>query len=222
MYVDVFSDPICPWCFIGKRRYEEAAAERAALELRLGWRAFQLNPEMPAEGMPRQEYLQAKFGGAANAAQVYDRVIEAGHTVGIDFAFDRIVRTPSTVQAHRLVRLSQQAELDRGEQVTEALFRAYFLEGEDIGDRDTLAEIGARGGLDREEVAHYLQGTHDRDAVIQEDAMARKLGINGVPCFIVDGRYAIAGAHEPATLLDVFDRAAGDADIDTGENHHGA
>ena len=111
MNVDVFSDPICPWCFIGKRRYAAAAAARPALDLRLHWRAFQLNPEMPAEGMPRQEYLQTKFGGAANAAEVYRQVAEAGTTVDIDFAFERIVRTPNTVQAHRLLRLAQQPEV---------------------------------------------------------------------------------------------------------------
>ena len=107
MNVDVFSDPICPWCFIGKRRYAAAAAERPNLELRLQWRTFQLNPQMPVEGMPRQEYLSSKFGGAANAADVYRRVAEAGLTVGVEFAFDRIRRTPNTVQAHRLLRLAR-------------------------------------------------------------------------------------------------------------------
>ena len=212
MFIDVFSDPICPWCFIGKRRFEAAASERRGLDLKLRWRCFQLNPDMPREGLPRQEYLSAKFGGASGAAQVYDRVIEAGHTVGIDFAFDRIERTPNTVQAHRLIRLAQQAEVNRADALTDALFDAYFLEGEDIGDRDVLAEIAARAGIDRDEALHYLQGDHDRAVVLEEDAAARRAGIQGVPCFIVGGRYAIAGAHEPATLLEVIDRAAGEAE----------
>ena len=211
MYIDVFSDPVCPWCFVGKRRFEAAAAERPGLDLRLRWRCFQLNPDMPAEGMERQAYLQAKFGGAAGAAQVYERVAEAGRSVGIDFAFDRIRRTPNTVQAHRLLRLAQQPEVDRADALSDALFAAYFLDGEDIGDREVLAEVAQQAGIDREEAAHFLAGDHERSSVLQEDAAGRRAGIQGVPCFIVGGRYAIAGAHEPAALLEALDRAAAEA-----------
>lgn len=208
MQVDVFSDPVCPWCFIGKRRFDAAARERPALGLALHWRAFQLNPDMPAGGMDRAAYLQAKFGGATRAKEIYQRVNEAGQSVGIEFAFDNIRRTPSTVQAHRLIRLAQQPEIDRGDALTEALFGAYFLAGEDIGDRDTLVEVAARAGLDREETACYLDGDHDRDTVLAEDAQARRLGIQGVPCFIIDRRLAVSGAQEPAVLVRAFDEAA--------------
>lgn len=208
MNIDVFSDPVCPWCYIGKRRFEAAAAERPTLDLRLHWRAFQLNPDMPAQGMDRKHYLQSKFGGAANAAEVYRRIAETGRSVGLDFAFDRIRRTPNTVQAHRLLRLAQQPELDRGDALAEGLFEAYFLAGLDIGDRDTLADIAARAGIDRDEALYFLEGEHDRAEVLAEDALARRLGIGGVPCFVVEGRYAISGAQEPAALLEVFDRVA--------------
>lgn len=205
MNLDVFSDTICPWCFIGKRRLERALKERAQPGLKIRWRAFQLNPGMPAEGMERRAYIEAKFGGMERARTIYDTIRAAGAGEGIEFAFEKIKRTPNTLQSHRLLRLA--AVTDRQDATLEGLFRAYFLEGRDIGDRAMLTEIGAAAGLDREETADYLEGDADTDAVLSEDVLARRAGINGVPCFIFNGRFALSGAQEPEAFFQIFDLA---------------
>lgn len=205
MLVDVFSDPICPWCFIGKRRLERALTARglAAPALKTRWRAFQLNPGMPAEGMPRDSYLAQKFGGADRAREIYDMIGEAGAEEGIAFDFERIERTPNTVDAHRLIRFAARSGLDG--QVVEALFRAYFLEGRDIGDKATLARIAAENGLDGKETETFLAGAEDRQDVLAEHDFATSLNISGVPCFILEGRYAVVGAQQPEAFVPVFD-----------------
>ncbi len=142
MHLDIFSDTICPWCFIGKRRLERALAERPQPGLTVRWRAFQLNPDMPAEGMARSDYMAHKFGGAANARSVYAQVEAAGDSEGIPFAFERMTRTPNTIDSHRLIRFADTK--DREDQVVQALFDAYFLNAEDIGDRDVLVEAPTR------------------------------------------------------------------------------
>jgi predicted DsbA family dithiol-disulfide isomerase len=205
MNLDVFSDTICPWCFIGKRRLERALKERAQPGLKIRWRAFQLNPGMPAEGMERRAYVEAKFGGSDRARTIYDTIRAAGAGEGIEFAFEKIKRTPNTLQSHRLLRLA--AATDRQDATLEGLFRAYFIEGRDIGDRAVLAEIGAAAGLDREETADYLEGDADTDTVLSEDVLARRAGINGVPCFIFNGRFALSGAQEPEAFFQIFDLA---------------
>ncbi|MFQ5984786.1 MAG: DsbA family oxidoreductase [Alphaproteobacteria bacterium] len=201
--VDVFSDVICPWCFVGKRRLERALKMRPGLKTRVRWRPFQLNPDMPPEGSDREAYLVAKFGSAGQTRQVYEAVAEAGEAEGIGFAFDRIKRTPNTLNAHRLIRFA--AEAGTQERVVELLFRRYFEEGGDVGDPDLLAETGAEAGLDAGAVRAHLASGDGIEAVRAEDALARRMGITGVPCFIVDGRYAIAGAHAPEVLLRLFD-----------------
>ena len=150
MIIDVFSDPICPWCFIGKRRMERALdlnglSDRATIR----WRSFQLNPGMPPEGLDRAEYLALKFGGSQRATQIYDAIRDAGETVGIPFEFERIRRTPSTIKAHRLIRFAGRVGLDGT--VAEALFQHYFLKGQDIGDDDVLCGIAGECGLDGDE-----------------------------------------------------------------------
>jgi predicted DsbA family dithiol-disulfide isomerase len=205
MHIDIVSDVICPWCFIGKRRLERALQQRAELDVSMTWRAFQLNPDMPPAGMPRAAYIAAKFGSTAQASRIYAAVAEAGHSEGIDFAFDRIRRTPNTTEAHRLIRFATQR--GRPEEVVEGLFRGYFLEGQDIGDRDTLAEIATEAGFERNEVTAYLAGNAGREEMLAEERSARRLGINAVPCFIVDGGYAISGAQEPEFFLPLFDLA---------------
>lgn len=203
MRIDIFSDVICPWCFIGKKRLEKALALRPLPDLQIHWRAFQLNPGMPAEGMDRQAYLAAKFGGPDSAQRIYDTVGAAGRRSGVAFAFDKITRTPNTVAAHRLVRFAER--FGRQDAMVEALFQAYFLQGRNLSDLDALAEIAAVAGLDRAAVRGYLDSDEDTETVLAEDAYARKLGIGGVPCFIVDGRYALSGAQEPEAFLPVFD-----------------
>lgn len=216
MQVEIYSDVICPWCYIGKRRLERAQAMRPEARLEIRWRAFQLNPWMPAEGMRRAEYLTAKFG-SADAQRVYDNIQRIGMGEGIEFAFDRIDRTPNTVDAHRLIRwaganggASIQGDL------VEGLYQAYFIEAEDLGACETLLKAAAAAGLDIDAAAAYLAGDDDREAVKSEDASARQMGIQGVPCFIVDRSYAVSGAQEPEYFMPLFDlaenvtRAAGD------------
>jgi predicted DsbA family dithiol-disulfide isomerase len=203
MHIDIFSDPICPWCFIGKRRLQRALAARPTLRPTIRWRAFQLNPAMPADGMERQSYLAVKFGNAAEAQRLYATIGQVGAIEGIDFRFDRIGVTPNTVDAHRLVRYAQAFERD--DAITEALFEAYFLHGRDIGNLAVLADLAKAAGLDRAAAAAFLVGGDGTEAVRAEDMHARQLGIEGVPCFIVDGRYAISGAQEPEAFFSLFD-----------------
>jgi predicted DsbA family dithiol-disulfide isomerase len=205
MHIDIVSDVICPWCYIGKKRLERALAARPEIPVSTNWRGFQLNPEMPLDGMERGAYLAAKFGGQAHASRIYGAIAAAGVGEGIRFAFDRIRRTPNTVDAHRLIRFASRS--GRGEPVVEALFRAYFTQGRDIGDRVTLAEVAEENGFDRGEVALYLAGNGGRDEVLADDRAARRLGINAVPCFVVEGGYAISGAQEPEFFFPLFDLA---------------
>src|SRR5262249_31200097 len=176
--------------------------------LKVRWRAFQLNPGMPAEGMDRAAYVDAKFGGAERARAIYDTVRSAGSAEDIAFAFERIKRTPHTLQSHRLIRLA--GNQDRQNETLEALFRAYFLDGRNIGDRAVLAEVAVDAGLDRDEAADFLAGDADAEAVVAEDALARRAGINGVPCFIFNGRFALSGAQEPEAFFQLFDLAQED------------
>ncbi len=210
MDIDIFSDTICPWCFIGKRRLERALAERPQPDLTIHWRAFQLNPDMPAGGMDRSQYLELKFGGASNAEAIYAQVRAAGETEGIDFAFERMKRTPNTIDSHRLIRhAGQKASQGQARQdaVVQALFDAYFLRAEDIGDLDVLVAAAAEAGLDGEETRAFLAGDAEAEAVRAEDRSARQAGISGVPCFLFNGQHALAGAHPPEVLHQLFDLA---------------
>lgn len=203
MQIDIFSDPICPWCFIGKRRLERALRRRSAVRPRIRWRAFQLNPAMPEQGIERRAYLSTKFGNPSDAARLYGRIAQVGAAEGIRFAFDCIEITPNTVNAHRLIRLAGRA--GKQDDVVESLFDAYFLSGRDIGDRTALISIAAEAGLDAVEVDAFLAGPDETDAVRNEDMRARQLGIEGVPCFVVNKRYALSGAQEPEAFFSIFD-----------------
>jgi predicted DsbA family dithiol-disulfide isomerase len=210
MRIDIISDTICPWCFIGKRRLESALAETPDLAPEILWHPFQLNPDMPPDGMDRAHYLEAKFGGGTRAREIYRVVTRAAENAGLDLNIDAIRRTPNTLASHRLIHRAK-AE-GRQTAVVEALFKAYFLDGQDIGQVPVLAEIGAGAGLDRDTIATFLASDEDQDLIRAEDVRARKLGINGVPCFIIDGRYAISGAQEPEVFRQVFAVVAGGAD----------
>lgn len=208
MIVDIFSDTICPWCLIGKRRLERALAARPDIRPILRWHAFQLNPWMPPEGMERAAYLAAKFG-AKDASSVYENIRRVGETEGIAFRFDRILRTPNTLMSHRLIRRAQDSGRQDG--VVDGLFAAYFTEGRDIGDAEVLADIAGAAGLDRDETRAWLDTDGDREAVAAEDAKARRMGVQGVPLFILAGRYVVSGAQEPEYFLPVFDLVLNDA-----------
>ena len=207
--IDVYSDIVCPWCYIGKRKLEQALLRLREKNVTLTpiWRAFQLNPQMPAEGVARKEYVESKFGGTDRAKEIYARVAGVGNEVGIAFQFDKIPRQPNTINAHRLIAYAG----EHGDQdaVSEALFRAFFLEFLDIGDVVTLSEIAASAGLNREAVYAYLSSDQGAAAAQQEDAVARQLGITGVPFFVFGGKYAVSGAQSAEVLLQAFEQAAG-------------
>jgi predicted DsbA family dithiol-disulfide isomerase len=207
MHIDIVSDVACPWCFIGKRRLERALALRPDIVATRSWRAFQLNPDLPREGVPRDLFLAAKFGSARQALRSHAAIAVAGRAEGIDFAFERIRRTPNTFYAHRLIRLA--AAAGRGDVMVEALFRAYFIDGIDIGDIDSLASIAGRTGIDRNRALAYLASDAGAAEVLADDQRARRRGIHAVPCFVIDRDYAISGAQEPEMFLPLFDLAAG-------------
>jgi predicted DsbA family dithiol-disulfide isomerase len=206
--IDVVSDVVCPWCFIGKRRLEGALARYAAERPdapapEVTWRPFQLNPGLPDEGVPRDEYIARKFGARGRA--VYDRVAMIGREVGIDFAFDRIARQPNTLAAHSLIELA--GAHGRQGAVKEAFFRAYFLDGVDLTARENLVAIATSAGLDRATVEEWLDNPQAREAVAAEDARTRELGIEGVPFFTFNRRLAVSGAQPSEVLLDAMKQA---------------
>jgi predicted DsbA family dithiol-disulfide isomerase len=203
MHIDIVLDVICPWCFIGKRRLEKALALRPEIAPEIAWRPFQLNPDMPPDGMARQDYLVAKFGGGQHAGRIYQSVAEAGATVDIPFAFDRIRRTPNTRDAHRLIRHAERS--GRADALVEAMFQAYFIDGRDLGERATLADLADQAWLDPAETRRFLATDRFLAEVMEEDRNARRVGVNAVPCFIFDSQYAISGAQEPEFFLPVFD-----------------
>lgn len=203
MRIDIVSDVICPWCFIGKRRLAEALKQRADVSAEVVWHPFQLNPDMPPEGMARERYLAAKFGGSAHAGRVYQTITETGAALGIPFHFERIRVTPNTRDAHRLIRHATDA--GAADPIVEALFKAYFIEGRDIGERATLADIAGEAGLDEAEVARFLDGDDAVEEILAEDMSARRIGINAVPCFIFERKYTVSGAQEPEFFLPLFD-----------------
>lgn len=200
--IDIVSDVVCPWCFVGKRKLADAL-ERYAKERpgapapQVTWRPFQLNPQMPAEGMLRSDYVERKFG--RSGTEVYARVSQAGKSVGIDFAFDRIQRQPNTLAPHSLIALA--GEHGKQDEVVDAFFHAYFLDGRDFTDAATLTELATGAGVPRDAVERCLADEKARQTVAGEDAQAREMGVSGVPCFIFNGRYAVSGAHDPETLL---------------------
>lgn len=201
--LDILSDPVCPWCYIGKAQLDRALEARPDHPFAIEWHPFQLNPDMPRDGMDRRAYLEAKFGGRAAAVSVYARIAEAAGAAGVDIAFDRIDRTPNTLDAHRLIHW---AGLEgRQTAAVSALFRAYFGEGRDIGDRETLLDIAAQIGLDRAMIGRLLDSGADADDIRAREAHARQRGVSGVPTFVVAQRHVVPGAQPPEFWLQVID-----------------
>lgn len=208
MLIEIYSDVVCPWCFIGKRRLEQALEEmRSAQAVQVKWRPFELNPTMPKGGLDRRSYLEAKFGGAASLKTMEERVAQAGEAEGIEFAFDRIAQTPNTFDAHRLIWFAGQQGCQ--DDVVEALFYSYFTLGHDIGQLDSLAEIGIDGGLNRDEVVVFLASDRGGQAVRTEEATGHRLGIRGVPYFLLNGSLSISGAQPPDIILSALQQAEG-------------
>ncbi|WP_422923943.1 DsbA family oxidoreductase [Singulisphaera sp. PoT] len=208
--VDVTSDVICPWCYIGKRQMEEAiAALPGSNEIRVRWHPFQLNPRMPADGVDRKTYRIAKFGSWERSQMLEARVAEAGLAVGLQFAFDRIERTPNTLDAHRLIALAD--ELGVQDAVVEAIFRAYFIEGRDISNASTLLDIAADAGLDRGRAEALLAGDEGVAEIRAADEHARRSGVQGVPYFVVNDRVVIPGAAGTPAFLSILSRLEAEA-----------
>ena len=206
--LDVFADPICPWCFIGKRNLEKALAtyEGPPVQARVQWRAFMLNPGMPPEGMDRRAYLEAKFGGPENAQAVYGRIRQAGLAAGIDFDFDGIGRTPSTRPAHRAVRHVQVTQgMAAAEAYMEALFKAYFYDGKDIGQVEVLLELARGAGLEEGALWSMFETDAHIEEINAEDVQAREMGMGGVPGFILNRKYFLSGAQPAAAFHKLFD-----------------
>ena len=202
--IDVVSDVVCPWCYIGKRKLE--AALELARDAGLGapalrWHPFQLNPDLPAEGVSRKSYLEEKFGGAERAAEIYERVKAAGRAVGLVLDIDGIARQPNTLAAHALLAFAQQQGPDFGSPVAERLFAAYFVENRFIGDVEVLADIAQAAGLDAAAARAFVRDPQQRSELAAADVRARQMGISGVPFFIFNQKVAVSGAQDPAQLL---------------------
>lgn len=204
--VDVISDVICPWCFIGKRRLEKAIAAHGE-PVKVQLHAFQLNPAMPKEGISRREYRIRKFGSWERSMQLDANIVAAGKVEGILFDFDRMERTPNTVDAHRLIWLADKEGVQ--DAVVEALFLAYFTEGRDISNRQTLIDVVAEAGLDRKRAEAVLDGDEGMDAVKDAGDEARRLRVDSVPFFVVNGKITLSGAQQPDTFLEAFRQACG-------------
>lgn len=207
--IEVVHDLVCPWCFLGVRRLLRTLRRRPDLLFELTWRPFLLNPDMPRLGMARPDYVIRKFGGEERARRLYASISEIGRAEGVSFAFERIRRAPSSVDAHRLVRWS--GRFGRSGAMVEALFSAHFTDGRDIGDCSVLLAIATSCGLDTGAAAAFLHSDEDVDQVHADNLRAHRLGINGVPCFVVAGRHAIAGAQEPEVIERLLDVAAVEA-----------
>ena len=201
--LDIISDPVCPWCYIGKTELDLALAERPDHPFTFEWHPFQLNPDMPNAGMSRSEYLERKFGGKTGAARAYAPVLERAEALGLNIDFAAIPHQPNTLNAHRLIHW---AGLE-GKQTAavSAIFKAYFNEGLNIGAPKTLTDIGVGVGMERDVLERLFDGDADTNSIKERDVHARQRGVNGVPCFIVANAHALSGAQPKSLWLQVID-----------------
>jgi len=204
--LDIISDPICPWCYIGKVRLDRALEARPHHTLDLHWRPFQLNPDMPAGGMDRRAYLEGKFGGPDEAARIYGQIAATAEADGIEIDLDNVSRTPNTIDAHRLIRWSRLE--GRQSLIVNQLFHRYFRKGQDISDHAVLIDIAETAGMDADLTARLLASDNDIEEVRAEDAQAREIGVQGVPTFIVGNRHVVSGAQDTDLWLRVIDEIA--------------
>jgi predicted DsbA family dithiol-disulfide isomerase len=208
--IDVVSDVVCPWCYVGKRRLEGAlalwAAEHPDITPEVRWHTFQLNPDMPQEGIERAEYVRTKFGDRADS--IYERVTGVGEELGIAFAFDRIARQPNTVVAHSLIAVAEPGEAQ--DRMVEALFKGYFLDGKDLTDAVQLMEIAVTAGMTPEMAMQTLEDGELHTQTMDSDQAAREMGITGVPFFIFNRKVGLSGAHESETLVQAMQEALAD------------
>jgi predicted DsbA family dithiol-disulfide isomerase len=206
MRIDIYSDTVCPWCLIGLRRFELALAQRPQYEPQVTWRPFELNPDLPWEGVERAGYLAAKFADPARLAAVQALLVQEGERLGIQFRFDLIERMPNTRRSHLLVAHAARRGCQRV--IQESVLSAYFEQGIDIGDTEELVRLGARAGLREREVRSALVLREGQDGVVAAERHASVLKITGVPTYIFNGQYTVSGAQEPASLVQIFDEVS--------------
>lgn len=201
--LDILSDPVCPWCYIGKAKLDRALEARPDHPFEIEWHPFQLNPEMPREGMDRRTYLEWKFGGKDGAVQAHVPIMQHAAEAGVELNLDQITRSPNTLDAHRLIHW---AGLEgRQTAMVSTLFRAYFRDGRDIGDTQVLADVAAGVGLDRAMIARLLAGDGDREEIAARDAHARERGVSAVPTFVIANTYVLSGAQPTDTWIKIID-----------------
>lgn len=208
--VDIVSDVVCPWCYVGLRHLDEAMARLPNIEFDLRWRPFQLNPDMPKEGMDRAEYMAKKFGKGTPTENFYKDLENLGKTLDIDFAFEKIEFAPNTLDAHRLIHWASGGAIDSPASQTtlvRRLFEAYFENGKNVGDPQLLSKIATELGMNHDLVTELLASDRDVEAIGEQLGVAANMGITGVPCFIVENKYAVMGAQKPEALVDAFEKA---------------
>ena len=204
LQVDIIADLVCPWCYLGKRRLDDALLAVHG-PTAVSWFPFRVKPQAPDEGIDFQDYLAARFASSERPERALDELAAAGRAEGIDFRFDRIERLPNTLDAHRVVKLAETEGVAVGG-VVESLFRGFFQEGRDLSERETLVELGSRGGLSAAGVERTLDDPGSRRAVLTQEAQIRKSGVTGVPDFLVNRRLFVMGAQDTDALVNVFDR----------------
>ena len=204
--LDVVVDTVCPWCWIGKRRLEQALAARPGIDFQIGYRPYELHPDLPAEGVDRKAFVAAKFGNGDRARSIYQSLVDTGREVGLDFDFERIAVMPNSQASHRLIRWSAAAGVQS--EVVEALFARYFVAGDNIGDPLVLIEVAAAAGMDAVLVGELLMNGADIDKIVEEEMVAQRLGVQGVPFTIIERQYGVVGAQDPDAYLKIFDRIA--------------
>lgn len=207
LQIDVVSDVMCPWCYIGQKRLDAAMQSLPDLPVEVRWRPFQLDPTLPEGGKDRRTYLNEKFGGEERAQSIYANIKAAGDADGIDFDFDAISVSPNTLDAHRIIRWAGALGSDVQDNVVRRLFALFFEQGVNIGEHDVLISVAGDCGMDASIVESLLATDADIDAVKSEIATASRMGITGVPCFVIDNKYAVMGAQDPGALADAIRNA---------------
>jgi predicted DsbA family dithiol-disulfide isomerase len=206
--VDVISDVVCPWCYIGQKRLDQAIALTPDIDVQVRWRPYQLDATIPKDGVDRRQYMMAKFGSAEKLGEIHQRVTAVGAAEGIDFHFDDIAVSPNTLDAHRVIRWAQTAGDGVQHEVVKQLFSAFFEDARNIGDPKVLADVAGKAGMDARLVETLLPTHADREEVEGEVATASRMGVTGVPCFLIESRYAVMGAQDAETLADALRKIA--------------
>ncbi len=209
--IDIVSDVVCPWCYLGKARLESALGQMKGLTAEINWRPYQLDPTIPRGGVDRKKYMEAKFGTGPRLGEVHKQLEHFGREVGIRYEFDAIKVAPNTMDAHRLIRWAAQAGPGIQGKVVDRLFKLYFTEGGDIGNHAVLIKAGADSGMDKAIIEALLPTDAEEAGVIGEIATSKQLGITGVPCFIFNQKYAVSGAQTPDVLIEAMQGAMRDA-----------